>query len=644
MAMIVDSDTQSVYHKILQSYWGYSAFRPLQEEIIRSISARMDTLGLLPTGGGKSITFQVPALAQKGVCIVITPLISLMKDQVDNLKERQIKAVAIHSGMNIWEIQSAFDNVILGEYKFLYLSPERLTSTLFIEKLEQMDVSFIVVDEAHCISQWGYDFRPSYLNVASIRKLLPDTPILALTATATPEVVEDIQQKLLFKKKNVFQQSFDRKNLHYVVRHTQHKERELLHILLRTKGTAIVYVRSREATQRIADYLLANQITASSYHAGLLPEEKEQRQDQWRRGVCRVMVATNAFGMGIDKPDVRVVVHMDSPSSIEEYYQEAGRAGRDNQKAYAVMLYTHSDKEKLAQQLKNETPSKELILQVYEYLSYFFQIPIDTGRGRKYPFNIEQFCESYKLPLSQTKNAIKILELSGYITQHHNTKEEAYISILISRTELYNVPLENPVEELLETIMRTHIGVFSKKTPLDIQKLVDILYISTKEIDEMLRLLAFKGVIYYKPPQSVGTSIEYMCNRVPMHFLSIPSEVYEIRQKKILKRITAIEYYLSSSSVCRSKILLSYLGEKKLTECGRCDVCIQKKKKTLSHHSFARLQKIVMDYLSIHHSFVLREVPRIFAQEDPKEIIEVVRFLAQANSLQISTDKVSLLD
>ena len=404
-----------VYHKILEKYWGYPAFRPLQEDIIHSVCAGKDTLGLMPTGGGKSITFQVPALAMEGICIVVTPLIALMKDQVENLRRVGIKATAVYSGMSRQEIITQLENCIFGGYKFLYVSPERLSTDIFRVKMEAMQVCLLVIDESHCISQWGYDFRPSYLNIAEIRDLLPGVPVLALTATATPEVVNDIQERLRFKEKNVFQKSFTRKNLAYIVRKTEDKLNTLVYILGKVPGTAIVYVRNRKRTKEIALMLQQAGISADFFHAGLNRDEKELRQARWKNNECRVIVSTNAFGMGIDKPDVRLVVHMDMPGSLEEYYQEAGRGGRDEKKAFAVALCSSTDSAKLKKRLADEFPDKEFIYRVYEALGNYYQIAVGYGLDTVHDFSLTDFCSAYKFSLLQAHHALKILGLSGYI-------------------------------------------------------------------------------------------------------------------------------------------------------------------------------------------------------------------------------------
>ena len=450
------------YQEILKQYWGYDSFRDLQEEIITSIGEGKDTLGLMPTGGGKSITFQVPALAQSGLCIVITPLIALMKDQVQNLRKRGIKALAIYSGMTRQEIVTALENCIFGDYKFLYISPERLDTEIFRIKLRSMKVSMITVDESHCISQWGYDFRPAYLKIAEIRELLPGVPVLALTATATPEVVKDIQSRLNFREENVFRMSFERKNLAYIVRKTDNKTGELLHILKRIDGSAIIYVRNRRRTKEITELLMQEGITADFYHAGLDNAVKDLRQKRWQNGEIRVMVATNAFGMGIDKPDVRIVLHIDLPDSPEAYFQEAGRAGRDGLKAYAVILYAKSDKMTLHKRVADTFPEKEYILQVYEHLQYYYQMAMGDGFQCIREFNLEEFCRKFKYFPVPVDSALKILTQAGYLEYTDEQDNASRILFTIRRDELYKLrEMGTEAETLIQTILRSYTGVFT---------------------------------------------------------------------------------------------------------------------------------------------------------------------------------------
>ncbi|MDR1098532.1 MAG: ATP-dependent DNA helicase, partial [Tannerella sp.] len=451
-----------ILHETLEKYWGYASFRPLQEDIIHAVLNGEDTLGLMPTGGGKSITFQVPAMIMKGLCIVVTPLIALMKDQVDNLRARGIKATTVYSGMTADEINRHFDNCIYGDYKFLYISPERLHTELFKRKLPLMNVCLLTVDESHCISQWGYDFRPSYLHIADIRKALPeDVPILALTATATPEVVDDIQEKLLFRKKNALKKSFVRENLAYIVRYADDEMNELLHILKRVDGTAIVYVRNRKKTQEIATELQHAGISAHFFHAGLNRDEKTERQDAWKTGKCRVIVATNAFGMGIDKPDVRLVIHMDMPNSLEEYFQEAGRAGRDEKKAYAIALCSSFETSILKRRISNEYPDKKFILRIYEALGNYLRIAVGFGAFGTHDFSLPLFCRIFKFPAIQTHNALKILEAAGYIEYLEEPDSNSRLLFLINRDELYKMEIDKFHDELIQVILRSYTGLFA---------------------------------------------------------------------------------------------------------------------------------------------------------------------------------------
>ena len=561
------------YVEVLREYFGYDSFRSIQEDIIRSIGSGRDTLGLMPTGGGKSITFQVPALAMPGVCIVVTPLIALMKDQVAKLRERGIKATAVYSGMSRDNIVAALDNCILGGYKFLYVSPERLSSDIFLTKLRRMEVSFITVDESHCISQWGYDFRPSYLAIADIRKQLPDIPILALTATATPEVVDDIQERLLFRAKNVFRMSFERKNLNYIVRSTEDKEAELLHILSRVEGSAIVYVRNRDKTREIAKMLVEHGISASFYHAGLDTRDKDKRQQQWTEGTLRVIVATNAFGMGIDKADVRLVIHYEMPDSPEAYYQEAGRAGRDGLTAYAVLLYSPDDKRRLSRRISDNFPEKELIRNVYERLGYYYQMAVGDGKGCRYDFDLQEFCRAYHLPLVQTDSALRLLTQAGYIHYQEEEEHTSRLRFIIQRDELYRrYDISETSDQVIRTLLRLYSGVFSDFVFIDEKQISEMSGIALEPLYESLLGLGRARVIQYIPRRTCP-SVTFTQKRVDTSRVIISPAVYEERREKYALRIEAMKEYALSATQCRSRLLLRYFGERSALPCQQCDNC-----------------------------------------------------------------------
>ena len=569
------------YQSILRQYWGYDDFRGIQREIIESIGSGNDTLGLMPTGGGKSITFQVPALAQEGTCIVITPLIALMKDQVDNLRRRGIRAAAIYSGLTHEEIITTLENCIFGGIRILYVSPERLSSELFQTKLRHMKVSFITVDEAHCISQWGYDFRPSYLEIAKIRKLLPGVPVLALTATATPQVVEDIQEKLGFppanqteEKPHVFRMSFERKNLAYVVRNTADKREELIHILSSMKGSAIVYARSRRRTKEFADFINEAGITATFYHAGLDSVVKDDRQKAWQEDKVRVMVATNAFGMGIDKPDVRLVIHIDSPDSIEAYFQEAGRAGRDGLKAYAVLLYNNADQRKLEKRIADTFPEKDYIREVYEHLAYFYQIGVGSGYNHTFEFNIDQFCHTFHHFPIQVDSALKILTRAGYIEYTEEQDNQARVMFTVSRNDLYRLENNTPNEEkVITTLLRNYGGLFTDYNYIDEAFLASQCGLQPHQVYMVLKSLSQRHILHFIP-QKETPYIRYTQRREDKEHIQLMPDVYEKRKQQYIERIHAMVNYADCDHICRSRYLLRYFGEDNDHDCRQCDVCL----------------------------------------------------------------------
>ncbi len=622
------------YQEILKQYWGYDSFRDLQEEIITSIGEGKDTLGLMPTGGGKSITFQVPALAQEGICIVITPLIALMKDQVQNLRKRGIKALAIYSGMTRQEILTALENCIFGNYKFLYISPERLDTEIFRTKLRSMKVSMITVDESHCISQWGYDFRPAYLKIAEIRELLPGVPVLALTATATPEVVKDIQTRLNFREGNVFRMSFERKNLAYIVRKTDNKTKELLHILQRISGSAIIYVRNRRRTKEITELLTNEGITADFYHAGLDNAVKDLRQKRWQSGEVRVMVATNAFGMGIDKPDVRIVLHLDLPDSPEAYFQEAGRAGRDGEKAYAVILYAKSDKMTLHKRIVDTFPEKEYILNVYEHLQYYYQMAMGDGFQCIREFNLEEFCRKFKYFPVPVDSALKILTQAGYLEYTDEQDNSSRILFTIRRDELYKLrEMGKEADALIQTILRSYTGVFTDYAYISEESLALRTGLTRQQIYNILVTLTKRRIVDYIPRKKTPYII-YTRERLDLRFLHIPPIVYEERKARYEARIKAMEEYVTTENVCRSRMLLHYFGEKNEHNCGQCDVCLSHRASNdLSEKSYEELKRQILELLGQSPLTPAEIADKIKAEKE--DIGQVIRYLLDEDGLKM---------
>ncbi len=589
------------YIEILNKYWGYQSFREKQDEIVSSIGNGNDTLGLLPTGGGKSITFQVPAMANPGLCIVITPLVALMKDQVENLKSRGIKALAVFNGLSPKEINVAYDNCIYGEYKFLYLSPERLSSELFLTKLPQMPVSMLVVDEAHCISQWGYDFRPSYLKIAEIRNLLPEVPVLALTATATPQIVSDIQDKLQFKAKNIVKKSFERKNLAYIVRYTDDKLSELVKITKAISGCTVVFVRNRKKTKEYCEWLRQNDITAHYYHAGLTHETKDQRQKEWMNDQVQVMVCTNAFGMGIDKPNVRLVVHMDAPDSLEAYFQEAGRAGRDEKKAYAVMLWSNADKKRLKQNMAVSYPEKEVIFRVYEALGNYFQIAVGHGSDRSFDFEMIPFAKAYGFNLLQVFNSLKILQRAGYLEYTEELNIPSRVHFICNKQELYKIQVDNPnFDAFLTLLLRSYTGFFTDYVSIDEPTLAKRANTSIKVIYDYLNHLSRLKLIHYIPRKRTP-QIFYVRDREDKKHMKLDKEVYADRKVEFEKRVMAVINYNEYTHVCRSRYLLNYFGDKDGKNCGQCDVCLEKKKHNVDNQEADDVEKEMINLLQQPH-------------------------------------------
>lgn len=586
------------YLDILKQYWGYSSFRGIQQDIIESIGSGKDTLGLMPTGGGKSITFQVPTMAMDGVCLVITPLIALMKDQVRNLRDKGIKAAAIYTGMRRDQIIATMENCVYGNYKFLYISPERLSSELFLAKLRYINVCLITVDESHCISQWGYDFRPAYLNIADIRKSLPTVPVLALTATATPRVTDDIQDKLGFKEKNLFRMSFVRENLSYVVRDTENKYEELKHILSKVAGSGIVYVRNRKETKEIAEYLNSIGISSTFYHAGLDPEIKDKRQQEWTENLYRIVVATNAFGMGIDKPDVRVVIHIDMPDSIEAYFQEAGRAGRDGRRSYAILLHSPGDKRLINKRISDHFPEKKFITTVYEKLAYYYEMAMGDGQGCTYGFSLADFCQQYALPIIPTESALRILTRMGYIEYIDEIDYSARLRITSTREELYRTKEQDTTNEnILNIVLRHYSGLFSDEVFIDEKFIYTQAGITKRELYKRFIDMQHQGILKYVPSRRTPV-ITWKKNRVETDMLNFADDIYTDRKQEYIERIGSIREYTTRRVGCRSAILLDYFGEKQNKPCMHCDLCLEKDSSGIKKGEFKAISQDIEDMLS----------------------------------------------
>lgn len=629
------------YRKILKDYWGYDNFRGIQEDIIQSIGSGRDTLGLMPTGGGKSITFQVPAMAKDGLCIVITPLIALMKDQVRNLRDRGIKAIAIYSGMTREEIIIALENCIFGNYKFLYISPERLDTEIFRIKLRSMKVSMITVDESHCISQWGYDFRPAYLKISEIRNLLPDVPVLALTATATPEVVKDIQQRLAFKEENVFRMSFERKNLAYIVRRTESKQEELLHILKHVEGSAIVYAHNRKRTKEYAQLLNEKGITATFYHAGLSNDTKDQRQKSWVKGETRVMVATNAFGMGIDKPDVRLVVHVDTPDSPEAYFQEAGRGGRDGKKAYAVLLYSKSDKATLKKRITDTFPEKDYIRTVYEHLNYYYQMAMGDGLGCTREFNIDEFCRNFKHFPIQVDSALKILTRAGYLEYTDEQDNNSRLMFTLTKEELYRIHETSPeTEKLINIILRSYTGVFTEYAYINEETLSLRSGMTRQQVYDTLISLTRRRILHYIPGKKTPYII-YTRERQEADRLVFTKEVYEDRKESFIHRIEAMTEYAETDDKCRSRMLLLYFGEKNEHNCGQCDVCLSSHSSGIRQGIFDEISRAIEEALK-DKEMTTSELMEHIASYEKENVAKALSYLLSEEIIYQKNGRLSL--
>ncbi|HDZ41136.1 MAG TPA: RecQ family ATP-dependent DNA helicase [Bacteroidetes bacterium] len=628
------------YKKILTRYWGYTSFRPLQEEILKSIDEGKDTLGLMPTGGGKSITFQIPALASDGLCIVITPLIALMKDQVDKLRHMEVRAMAIHSGMTREEIDIAFDNCVYGDYKLLYISPERIRSWIFEKRAAAMNVSLVAVDEAHCISQWGYDFRPSYLYIADIRKLLGENvPILALTATATSRVVEDIMDKLEFRQRNVLKSGFERKNLVYLVRKVEDKNKYILDTLQKVQGSGIIYVRSRKKTREIAQFLVAGKISADYYHAGLNRELRERKQNAWAAGKPRIIVATNAFGMGIDKANVRFVIHWDIPDSVESYFQESGRAGRDGKKAWAVQLYYESDIDRAKERVNAKFPAVDYIKNIYELLCNYLQIPIGSGKNIVYDFNLAEFVSKYRLSVTQAYNSLKFLEREKYLELTEELNNPSRIHFKVSRDDLYKFQVANAaMDGFIKLLLRSYTGMFTEYVPVNEEILAKKSGLSRDVIYKFLVKLSSRDIINYIPGKKTALII-FTEERLDRKSLYISPENHKDVKEKYLDRLNEMLKYVTSQTRCRASMLLDYFGQESV-RCGMCDVCMSRNELDLSKYEFDQILDGIKEVLMKEEMPADRLLSKL--DTDEEKAIKVIRWLLDHDKI-LKDDKQNLI-
>jgi len=627
----------SIYTEVLKKYWGYDEFRPLQEDIIKSVADEngKDTLGLLPTGGGKSIIFQVPGLAKEGMCIVVSPLIALMKDQVENLKKQNISAAAIYTGMSRQEIDLVIESAIKGKYKFLYLSPERLGTEKFLANIDRMKINLLAVDEAHCISQWGYDFRPSYLKISDIRQHLPKVKILALTATATPLVVEDIQNKLNFAQKNAFRKSFERKNLIYLVRKTEDKFGQLLKLTQNIQGTGVVYVRSRKLTEKIAGFLKENGISADFYHAGIDPKEKDRKQDDWKQDRTRIIVSTNAFGMGIDKSNVRFVIHIDLADSVEAYFQEAGRGGRDLKDAFAFLLFNEEDIINLKDTTDKSYPPKEVIKAVYEGLCNYLKIPVATGQNMSYEFTLSKFAQTYDFNALEVYSSLKFIQKEGYIEYTDDIFVRSKIHILLSRDNLYKFQVENPkFDGFITFLLRTYSGLFTDYVQVDEYLMAKQAKTEVETIFLHLNKLAELEVIDYVPKKN-SPYITFLQERIHPKDFTISKENYDFLKKRHIERIDAVIDYVSRNDKCRSRLLLEYFGETNAPDCGRCDVCHGKKAKQT--HDIEEIKKNILLALAANPLNINELCHRFNMKES--EAVNFVKVMLDSNILGLNKER-----
>lgn len=623
------------YRQILVKHWGFTTFKPLQQEIIKSVAEGRDTLGLMPTGGGKSITFQVPALAAEGICLVITPLIALMKEQVSRLVNMDIRALAIHSGMSAEEIDIVLENSIYGDYKFLYISPERISTRIFQARVQKMNLNLIAVDEAHCISQWGYDFRPSYLKIATLRDLVSEkVPFLALSASATPQVTEDIMNKLQFREKNVLRTSFERKNISYLVRKVEDKGTYLVRTLHKIKGSGIVYVRSRKRSKEIAELLVASGISADFYHAGLPVELRDKKQISWSAGDTRVIVATNAFGMGIDKADVRFVIHWEMPDCIEEYFQESGRAGRDNKPAFAVLLYSLSDKSRLEESIRRKFPPVEKIKDVYEALCNYLQVPQGTGKDNVFDFNMADFVSKYRLPVIETYNSLSFLQREAYIEFTEEINNPSRVHFIVGRDDLYKFQVANEAfDGFIKLLLRSYSGMFSEFVAINEDTLAKKSALPGETVYRFLVKLSSLNIIRYIPGKKTSLVI-FTEERLDRKSLMISPENYlQVREKHII-RVNKMIDYADVSTKCRSVILLDYFGEES-DRCGICDVCRTRNELDLSKYEFDLILEEIKDLLAEKKYDAGELMSKINLNYPEEKAIKVLRWLLDHNKIVI---------
>ena len=624
------------YRKVLTKYWGYTSFKPLQEEIISSVSEDKDTLGLLPTGGGKSVTFQVPGIVNDGLCLVITPLIALMKEQVDRLVKMEIRAMAIHSGMSSEEIEIALENCIYGDYKFLYVSPERIGTSIFRAKASRLNVTLIAVDEAHCISQWGYDFRPSYLKIAELRSLLPEkVPVLALTASATPEVAEDIMKKLRFREKNLLKTSFERKNISYIVKKTEDKASYVIGTVGRTRGSGIIYVRSRKRSREIADYLVENGISADHYHAGLSQELRDSRQAAWSTGKTQVIIATNAFGMGIDKPDVRFVIHWDLPDCIESYFQESGRAGRDNKPSSAVLLYSDNDKSRLEDTARQKFPDKEKIKDIYEAVCNYLQVPVGGGKESIFDFNMSDFVSKFRLPVNETYNSLQFLQREGYLEFTEEINNPSRVHFTVGRDDLYKFQVANEsYDSFIKLLLRSYTGLFTEFVAVNEEALARKSGLSRDSVYQYLVRLSSQNIIRYIPGKK-SPLIIFTEERLERKSILISAENHLMIKEKHIDRLGKMIEYAEATGRCRSQMLLHYFGEES-DRCGICDICRERNELDLSKYEFDLILDEIKTLLAGSNPDTQTLVASVNFPGD--KTVKVIRWLLDHNKIMIDSE------